>query len=68
MINYDNPPKEAILEAKSNPNGYVYMIDEEYIGKEDVPPTAIIGYYAVNEEGVIVGPFVHNPNHSSKLS
>lgn len=67
-MNYNIPSKEAIEEAQENPGGYVYMIDEEFRGKEDVPPYAIIGYWRVNDKGVIHGPFVHNPNHSSKLS
>jgi len=58
------PSKAAIEEAKKNPNGYVYAIDEAFNSiNEDVPPTAILGAWKVNEHGEIVGDFVKNPNY-----
>lgn len=58
-----NPPKEAIEEALKNPNGWVYEIDSEFSGKEEVPPHAIKGAWKVNNVGVIVGEFTPNPNY-----
>ena len=57
------PPKEAIDEALRYPNGWVYEIDEAFKGKEDVPPNAIKGAWKVNENGIIVGEFIPNPNY-----
>ena len=58
-----NPPKEAIEEALKNPNGWVYVIDSEFNGKDEVPPQAIKGAWKVNEVGIIVGEFTPNPNY-----
>jgi hypothetical protein len=58
-----NPPKEAIEEALKNPNGWVYVIDSEFNGQEEVPPQAIKGAWKVNEVGIIVGEFTPNPNY-----
>lgn len=68
MTDYKLPTKEAQEEAKKHPNGYVYVIDEKYADKEEVPPEYIIGCWKVNAEGIIVGSFIPNPNHHSKLS
>ena len=65
---FETPSKEVIKEAKNNPNGYVYAIDEDYQTKENVPPEHIIGYWTVDEKGTIIGSFIYNPNHWSKLS
>lgn len=51
-----------------HPNGYVYVIDKEYKGKSDVPPNSILGAWRVNGDGIIVGPFIPNPNYKTKLS
>ncbi len=59
----NKPPKEAIEEALKNPNGWVYVIDSEFDGKEEVPPEAIKGAWQVNEVGIIVGEFVSNPKY-----
>ena len=58
-----NPPKEALEEALNFPIGYVYVIDPEYKKDGEVPPTAIKGAWKVNENGVIVGEFIPNPNY-----
>ena len=67
-VNLISPSKEARKEAQKNPNGYVYVIDEEYASEEDVPAEYIVGCWKVNEKGTIVGPFIPNPNHHSKLT
>lgn len=56
-------PGEAKEEALKHPNGYVYVIDKEYQGKSDVPRTAIAGAWKVDENGIIVGRFIPNPNY-----
>jgi hypothetical protein len=62
------PSEGARKEALKYPNGYVYVFDSEYHGKEEVPPQAILGAWRVDEKGVIVGSFIPNPNHSSNSS
>lgn len=57
------PPKEAIIEALKNPNGWVYEIDEAFENQENVPPQAIKGAWKVNEKGIIIGDFIANPNY-----
>jgi len=54
---------ELIAEAKNNPNGWVYVLDKEFEGKEKVPPEYIKGAWKVNEKGEIVGEFIENPNY-----
>jgi hypothetical protein len=62
------PSEDAKKEALKNPNGYVYVLDKEYDGKENVPPQAILGVWKVNDRGIIVGTFIPNPNYKTKLS
>lgn len=57
------PTKEAIDEAKKNPNGWVYVIDTAFENDETVPPQAILGAWKVAENGNIVGEFIPNPNY-----
>lgn len=66
--NFERPPKKAMEEAKNHPTGYVYVIDDEYADKEDVPPEFIKGCWKVNSKGIIIGSFIQNPKHKSKLS
>jgi len=60
-MNNNNP--ELIKEAKNNPNGWVYVLDEVYKGKEEVPPEFIKGAWKVNEKGEIEGDFMPNPKY-----
>lgn len=62
------PSEEAKKEALKNANGYVYVLDKEYEGKDDVPSKAILGAWKVNEKGIIIGAFLPNPNYKTKLS
>ncbi len=57
------PTPEAIAEAKLNPGGWVYEIDEGYDPDGAVPPEGIVGAWRVNEAGSIVGEFKPNPNY-----
>ena len=58
---------ELIKEAKKHPNGWVYVLDKEYEGKEEVPAEFIKGAWKVNESGEIIGEFTSNPNyHANK--
>ncbi len=63
-----SPSKDAIREAKLHPNGYVYAVDEEFQNKANVPAENIIGWWKVNDNGIIDGPFIYSPNHWSKQS
>lgn len=64
------PPvtKELITEAKKIPNGYVYVIDKEYSGSDDVPATGILGAWKVDASGIIEGVFIPNPNYKSRIN
>ena len=57
------PTKEAIKEALKNPNGWVYVIKEEYRGLDNIPPTAIVGAWKVDQNGKIHGAFIPNPSY-----
>jgi hypothetical protein len=57
---------ELIAEAKRTPNGWVYVLDKEFKGKEEVPPEFIKGAWKVNEKGIIVGSFIPNKNYKGK--
>ena len=58
---------ELIKEAKRHPNGWVYVLDKEYEGKEEVPAEFIKGAWKVNESGEITEEFNSNPNyHANK--
>ena len=57
------PPMEAINEALNCPNGWVYEIDGTFNRDEETPPQAIKGAWKVNENGLIVGDFIPNPNY-----
>ncbi len=54
---------ELIAEAKNNPNGWVYVLDKEFDGKEEVPPDFIKGAWKVDENGILEGEFMLNPNY-----
>ncbi|GAA2475019.1 type VII secretion system-associated protein [Winogradskya humida] len=45
------------------PGTWVYAIDPAYGGTEDVPPFAISGAYAVDENGVVGDELIPNPNY-----
>jgi hypothetical protein len=59
------PPNEAIAEALKCPNGWVYEVDEAFKNKKDVPPHAIKGAWKVNQNGIIIGDFIPNPNYKA---
>ena len=63
MKEFEQPNDEAKLEALKYPNGYVYVIDKAFSGKEDVPPCAIFGAWKVDTQGIIEGPFIFNDNY-----
>ncbi|MFS4466199.1 hypothetical protein [Maribacter sp. 2210JD10-5] len=54
---------ELIEEAKKNPNGWIYVLDKEYEGKEEVPPEFIQGAWKVDGKGEIEGDFMPNPKY-----
>tara|TARA_R100000322_G_C5380528_1_gene175949 strand:- start:72 stop:269 length:198 start_codon:yes stop_codon:yes gene_type:complete len=60
-MNKNNP--ELIKEAKNNPNGWVYVLDKEFEGKQEVPPEFIKGVWKVDEKGEIVGEFMSNSSY-----
>lgn len=57
------PTKDAIEQAKKNPNGWVYVLDKSFDKEENVPSEAIKGAWKVNSKGNIVGDFIPNPNY-----
>ena len=60
--NKDDP--KLVEEAKNHPDGWVYVIDEEFRDKTEVPPEYILGAWKVNSIGKIVGDFLPNPNYN----
>jgi hypothetical protein len=62
------PSPDAIAEAKQNPGGWVYAIEGDYHPEDAVPPQAIRGAWKVDENGVITGDFIPNPNFVSGFS
>lgn len=63
MERFEKPNEAAEREALKHPNGYVYVIDEAFKNKENVPPIAIIGAWKVNAQGIIEGDFIPNSNY-----
>lgn len=66
-MDFLSPSNEAQKEAKNHPNGYVYVIEDKYKGKENIPPEAIIGAWKVDKNGLIIGKFIKNPSYPSSL-
>ncbi|PTS97573.1 hypothetical protein DBR11_16890 [Pedobacter sp. HMWF019] len=59
------PDTRAQLEALKHPNGYVYVIEENYANRDNVPPSAILGAWKVNKYGIIEGGFISNSNYKN---
>lgn len=55
--------EQAKVEAKANPNGWVYAISGGYNNTEAVPPQAIQGAWKADEHGNLTGEFMPNPNY-----
>jgi len=55
------PEPGEIIEAAKTPGGWVYRISGNYGPDAGVPPEAIVGAWKVDEDGSIVGDFIHNP-------
>jgi hypothetical protein len=62
------PSDEIKKEALKYPNRYIYILDKEYEDEEDVPSDKILGAWKVNDEGIIDGPIILNPNYKNRLS
>lgn len=61
------PTPEMVLEAKKNPNGWVYVLAGNYGPKNSVPPDAIAGAWKVDSSGTIIsGSFQANPKYKPK--
>lgn len=58
-----SPTPEMIVEAKKNPNGWVYQIDGKFGPEDAVPPESIVGAYKVDGNGCLTGEFQVNPNY-----
>jgi len=54
---------DVIEQAKRNKNGWVYVIDGEFLPNQAVPPHAIVGAWKVDSRGEITGEFERNPNY-----
>jgi hypothetical protein len=58
------PSPEMELEAKKNPNGWVYVIRGNFGPNDAVPPEAIVGAWKVDASGKIVeNSFQPNPKY-----
>ncbi|MCH4244926.1 hypothetical protein RFI36_03560 [Acinetobacter gerneri] len=60
------PTTQERLEAKSLPHGWVYRLDGIYDEKTEVPSSAIIGAWEVDEKGEIIEKFILNPQYIFK--
>jgi len=56
------PTDEAREQARRNPGGWVYKIEGDYGPEDAVPREAIVGAWQVDENGIITGDFIPNPN------
>ena len=56
-------PPEAHEEARRNPGGRVYQVEGDYGPDDFIPPEAVVGFWAVDDDGKIVGDFIPNPTH-----
>lgn len=64
------PSGEAREQAKANPGGYVYEIDNTFgpfSDRDYIPPKAVIGAWKVDANGNIYGGFSPNENYTGKL-
>lgn len=61
------PSNELIKEAKRNPNGWVYVIDDSLVVDGSVPPEAVVGAWKVDHNGNIEGEFLSNPSYKGSL-
>ena len=52
----------TLTEAKQNPGGWVYAIEGDYGPNDGVPPEAVRGAWKVDDNGMIEGDFIPNPN------
>ena len=59
------PSKRVIEEALKNPNGWVYAVDKSFENIEEVPREAIKGAWKVDQNGIISGDFLPNPNYKN---
>ncbi len=58
------PTPEIVEQAKNNPNTWVYIIDGDFSGSNEVPQHAIVGSWQVDEKGEIMkDSFLANPNY-----
>ena len=58
------PTPEMVLEAKKNPNGWVYVIQGNYKANVTIPPEAIVGAWEVDSSGNIMpDSFQTNPKY-----
>ncbi len=55
-----------VAEARRVPGGWVYEIVGEFAPEQDVPPGAIKGAWKVDDNGVLTGEYVANPNFRAK--
>lgn len=59
------PPPELAEAAAAQPGGWIYSISTEYVDDPDgyVPFEAVVGGWAVGDDGVLTGEYVPNPRH-----
>ena len=62
-MNNRNLSPDLIKEAEKHPNGWIYVLDKEFQGKQEVPAEFIKGAWKVDENGKITGDFEKNPNY-----
>ena len=57
------PPAELVAEARRVPGGWVYEVEAGYSATDAVPPEAIRGAWAVDDEGNLTGEYRANSGY-----
>src|SRR5437879_5853309 len=61
----ENPPPtpEMRESARQAPGTWIYVVDPAFQDAEEVPPSAVVGAYRVDDRGEIGDEFTRNPNY-----
>ena len=61
----ENPPvtPEMRERARQVPGTWIYLVDPAYPDTEDVPGSAVVGAYQVDDQGEIGNEFIRNPDY-----
>lgn len=63
MVDARKPPPDLVSEARRFPGGWVYEVEGDFGPKDTVPPEAIRGAWAVDQDGNLTGEYKENPRY-----